>query len=232
MLYIKCTCPFCLNESFNISSCLGPIKQTKEVNIGEVIRKKILSTYGVVTCCKCSEVFIVFFDAHKDSYEEAKEALQNWEKAYYFRPIKIERTLPETEEAPIEEVYPKKVNSFLKTIHKLFKELPFLNSEEELFGHAVTIVNTVRSVLEYSLKYLEIGNEKDNLYQRIEKAYEEGFITRVIKDWAQIVRKWGNKAVHELEVTPEEAIEAYEFMKFMLYFLFKIPAEVEKHKLT
>ncbi len=229
MLYVECTCPFCFNQASNVVSCLGHIKQTEEKKMGGTI-KRIVSTYAVVTCCKCRELFIVFFKVFENFYNEARKSVESLERAFPLSPIEIEKTLPEPEEPPTEEVYPKKVNSFLKTIHKLFKELPFLNSEEELFGHSVTMVSTIRSVLEYSLKHLNIGNEGDSLYQRIEKAYEEGLITKVIKDWANIVRKWGNKAVHELEVSPEEALEAYEFMKFMLYFLYKVPAEVEKYR--
>ena len=230
MLCVKCVCPFCFNEAFNITFYLGHIKGSREEKVGG-IKRKVVSTYAVVSCCKCKEIFIVFFNVYESVYKEAKEVLQNGEKSYNLIPKNIEKTLPKAEKPPTEEAYPAKVNSLLKVIHKLFKELPYLNPEEELPGQTATIVNNIRSVLEYSLKYLNIGNEGDSLYQRIEKAYEEGYITKVIKDWAHIVRKWGNKAVHELEVSPEEALEAYEFMKFMLYFLFKVPAEVEKYRL-
>jgi len=222
MLKIKCTCPYCFNVG-SLAESLGPIRQSEEVNIGGV-KKRLVSTYAVVSCCKCHEVFVVFFKDYETLYKAAREALKNWEKSVYLRPT-VERTLPEPEEPPTEEVYPKKINRFLEIIHRHLKTAPDLKPED-----AAVIVSNVRSVLECSLKDLGIGEEGDKLYKRIEKAYEEGLITRVIKEWADIVRKWGNKAVHELEVSPEEALEAYEFMKFMLYFLYKVPAEVEKYK--
>ena len=220
MLSIGCTCPYCSNEGTTVE-CLGPIRETKEMEFRGTVKRRI-SSYAVVSCCKCGEVFIVFFEDWDTCYKEATACLKNWERTFPFRP-QIIKTLPEPEEAPTEEVYPEKVNKYLEIIHRHFKTTSSLNKED-----AAVIIATIRSVLEYSLKYLNIGNEEDSLYQRIEKAYKEGFITRAIKDWAHIVRKWGNKAVYELEVEPKEASEAYEFMKFMLYFLFKVPYEVKK----
>ena len=116
---------------------------------------------------------------------------------------------------------------------------PFCNTEgkHRVIGLIVELHRTsnysvavmcARVILEYTLKDLEIGTDNDNLYDRIQEAYKREIITKPVADWAHIVRKFGNIAIHEVEATETEAREVKEFVKIFLDLVYRIPYEISK----
>lgn len=210
MIHFKSTCPYCLNEAFNFLVFLGPCKP---------VSAKVSETYGTISCCKCGKVFIAYFNVLEGEYQRAKEAINSLERSFYFN-TEVLQYVPEPEKPYTHEAFPEKVNHFLKELHTL----QFCSQEPAL------IVTTVRSLIEYVLKDLNIGSERASLYERIQEALKQGLITRPVAEWAHIVRKWGNLAVHEITATPSEAKEAIEFFKLLIDLLYKIPFEIKKFK--
>jgi hypothetical protein len=66
------------------------------------------------------------------------------------------------------------------------------------------------------------------LVQRIDALRDAGVITRDLADWAHSLRLDRNESVHELEATPERAIEYVEFIKFVLEAAFALPARLKR----
>ena len=111
--------------------------------------------------------------------------------------------------------------SFPDKVKSLIKELYATRD-------ANVAVMCARVILEYTLKDIGIGTEKDPLYERIQKAYEEQIITKPVADWAHIIRKFGNVAIHDVEATEVEASEVKEFTKIFLDLVYRIPYEISK----
>lgn len=88
------------------------------------------------------------------------------------------------------------------------------------------IIAGCRCVLEASARAL--GGEGKVLYQRIEDLHHKGVIPTVLKDWAAIIRRFGNEATHEMAGTPDEAKELVEFTKVFLQFSFELPDTISK----
>ena len=86
------------------------------------------------------------------------------------------------------------------------------------------IISGCRMVLEASVK--ELGGNGKNLYACIEDLHSKGIITTSLKEWASIIRKFGNEATHEMKGEPEEARELVDFTKVFLQFTFELPATI------
>jgi len=90
--------------------------------------------------------------------------------------------------------------------------------------HPAMIIAGCRSVLEASVDRM---NAKGNtLFEKIEYLFKEGIIPKPIAEWCHIIRKFGNKAVHEIQATREEAEEIVELTRFFLIYVFELPAKV------
>jgi len=112
-------------------------------------------------------------------------------------------------------------SSFPKKVKELIKALYSTSNPN------ITVM-CARVILEYTLKDLGIGTDNDPLYERIQKAYEKKLITKPVADWAHIVRKFGNVAIHDVEATYIEAAEVKEFIKIFLDLVYRIPYEISK----
>lgn len=86
-----------------------------------------------------------------------------------------------------------------------------------------------RRALEISTKEMAPEHIKLSLYQRIEKLADAGKLTPSLKEWAHDLRLLGNDALHEIDgVTEEEATQAHELTRFVLIYLYTLPAQVEQ----
>src|SRR5690606_25699971 len=84
-----------------------------------------------------------------------------------------------------------------------------------------------RRALEIATKEMAPDHAALTLYKRIEKLAEIGKLTESLKDWAHDLRLVGNGAVHEIEGLEEaEAIQAHELTRFILIYLYTLPAQV------
>ncbi|EEU2709897.1 DUF4145 domain-containing protein [Escherichia coli] len=95
-------------------------------------------------------------------------------------------------------------------------------------GHYDLPVILCRKALDISTKQI-LGNEagKESLSQRITMIYGKGLISEQMKEWADIIRLDGNKAVHTNEAfTPDEASQILSFTEMFLVYAFTLPAMV------
>jgi len=208
VVQLKCFCPECGAEGHHIVSCLGHIEKEEQLRGISTVR-----TFALVNCCNCKKRFIAEFDVRTSLYNDARSELSNpySQKSIVLLGTNI-ATVPPPKEPYTHPAFPDKVSDF------------FVKIQRET--HTITKVALVRAALELALK--ELGIEASNLYEAIQEAFKQGLITKSVAEWAHIVRKWGNKALHELEASEAEAQEAEEFLKIFLGLVFRIPYEVEK----
>lgn len=84
-----------------------------------------------------------------------------------------------------------------------------------------------RRALEIATKGMAPEHASLTLYKRIEKLAEGGKLTESLKDWAHDLRLVGNDAVHEIDgVEEQEATQAHELTRFILIYLYTLPAQV------
>ncbi|OMH39934.1 DUF4145 domain-containing protein [Desulfurobacterium indicum] len=207
MVQLKCVCPECKTESHHFVVYLGHVENEKV--LWEI---PVVETFALVLCCKCKSKFIANFTVRKSLYNEAKEVIKDLysQKAVNLLASELS-TIPEPKEPYSHPSFP----------HKVAKFFTKLQQEED----PVIKLGIARAVLEVALN--EVGAEGKTLYEKIQDVYEKRLITASLAEWSHIVRKFGNKALHELEAETEEAKEVENFCKFFLDLLFRIPAEIE-----
>lgn len=105
----------------------------------------------------------------------------------------------------------------------------FIQAEAAIKGrHWESAAAMDRRALEIATKEMAPEHGKLNLYQRIEKLAEAKKLTDSLKEWAHDLRIVGNDAVHEIDgVEEKEAIQAHELTRFILIYLYTLPAQVE-----
>jgi len=82
--------------------------------------------------------------------------------------------------------------------------------------------------MELALKSFSPDIEAWKIEKRIDRMAAENRITRELQTWAHELRLDGNEAVHgEDEATAEIADQMHEFCKFLLIYLYTLPAQVE-----
>lgn len=92
------------------------------------------------------------------------------------------------------------------------------------------IISGCRDVLDAAVRKLGGGKECDALYDRIEDLFKKNLITESLKDWANIIRKIGNKATHEMLGDQNEARELVDFTKYFLQYTFELPLTIQEKK--
>lgn len=86
-----------------------------------------------------------------------------------------------------------------------------------------------RRTLELALKDLSPDIEAWKLEKRIDKMAAAGLLTKDLQDWAHHLRIDGNDAAHEGEDgSKETAIQLRELTRFILMYLYSLPAQVKK----
>lgn len=86
-----------------------------------------------------------------------------------------------------------------------------------------------RRALEISTKEMAPEHVDLSLYKRIEKLAEAGKLTPSLKEWAHDLRIVGNGALHEIDgLTEDEATQTHELARFILTYLYTLPAQVEE----
>jgi Domain of unknown function (DUF4145) len=78
------------------------------------------------------------------------------------------------------------------------------------------------------------GLERGTVYERIKEAVSRGILTRDMADWCHEVRLGSNRPRHadkdRPHTTPEEAMQAVEFVTVLGDVLFVLPARIERGK--
>ncbi len=157
---------------------------------------------------------MVIFKTYTSYHERAFKIVSSEDEEFRIEPIQF-KTFPEPKRAFTNTVFPDVVNNLIE--------------EAEFSKNPAVKAMVCRSIIEYALKDKYIGTEKDNLVNRINKAYEIGMITKPVAEWAHIFRKIGNKAVHEISISEKEANEFLAFVKIFLELVYIIPSKVEEY---
>ena len=200
-------------KSFKCPRC-GFYVSAKALGGGAPFKDEISGKYVLTVvfwCPQCDKNFFaeVFVEAPNE-----EEALK------YYSPEKLAKS--------VAKVYPKRdiysCPAVPEKIDTLFRHVQAPMTEPE--WHPALVIVGCRSVLEAAVS--ELGAEGNNLFEKIEFLHKEGILPRAITEWCHVIRKFGNKAAHEIEATREEAEEIVELTKFFLIYAFELPARVEE----
>jgi hypothetical protein len=98
-----------------------------------------------------------------------------------------------------------------------------------LAGHWDAASSMYRKAMELALKAFSPDIEAWQIGKRIDQMAAENRITPELKTWAHELRLDGNDAVHGDEETTEEAVKnMHDFCKFLLIYLYTLPAQVAR----
>lgn len=108
----------------------------------------------------------------------------------------------------------------------------FFQAAASLRGqHFDAACSMYRKTMELALKAFSPDIEAWKIEKRIDRLAKENRITPEIQAWAHELRLDGNDAVHsDTEATEEMASQMHELCKFLLIYLYTLPAQVEVAK--
>lgn len=170
-------------------------------------------------CVSCLHPVMAELGVSREELNALKECVTDErERIYDGPPPKIRRLLPEPKAIYSHPSLPEEVRDLFTDLQDMVrqKKSPSL------------IVAGCRSVLEGAIRRLE--GEGDGLRERIRYCRKNGIISKVIGDWAEEINLEGNKAIHELAATSEDAEEMVEFTKIFLQYVFELPARIKEKK--
>ena len=112
-------------------------------------------------------------------------------------------------------------------VAKAFKQA----AESRSAGHFDAACSMYRRAMELALKVFSPDIEAWKLEKRIDKMAAENRITKDLQSWAHELRLDGNDALHgDKEATGEMAGQMHGLCKFLLIYLYTLPAQVEAAK--
>lgn len=95
-------------------------------------------------------------------------------------------------------------------------------------GHLDAACAMYRKAMELSLKAFSPDIDLWKIEKRIDRMAAENRITPELQAWAHELRLDGNEAVHgDDEATVEMTDQMHEFCRFLLIYLYSLPAQVE-----
>ncbi len=111
-------------------------------------------------------------------------------------------------------------------------ERAFVDATNTLAAPTASVIMT-RRVIEQTMKDQTPELNNLALFDRIEAVAESGHIPKTMCEWAHHIRTIGNMAAHgDSENTREEAIEALEFCRYLLLYLYSIPKRISQARLA
>ncbi len=217
MLQAVTKCPHCSNEGTFDFYAVPYVEHVKFTNLPGGKQVEVVRIRGIASCCKCREPTLIEAEIFRNEWEVFKNYIDKRE-VYRIQQFRITRKFPEPKEPYSHPSIPEKIRKLFSDVQKLLKtaETPAL------------VVGACRSVLDAATK--ELGAREGNLYERIEELYKQHIITEPVKEWAHILRRYGNKAIHEIEASYEDAEELVEFTKLFLIITFELPARINEKK--
>lgn len=218
MLQAVIKCPHCGNEGTFDFYGIPFVRHAKFTKLPNGREVEVLLVRGIAVCCKCEEPALIEAHVFRNEWDVYEKHI-NTRELYRISNFRIVRVLPQPKEPYTHPAIPEKARELLRDV----QELLFQRKSPSL------IIGGCRSILEVALK--ELRAEGESLYEKIEDLYRRHVITEPLRDWSHIVRKLGNKAIHEVEASIEEAEELVEFTKLFLVMTFELPARIsEKRK--
>lgn len=228
MYLLKILCPHCkqnqmlkfFGASEYIADCTPSELEKEQINNPTFIdhkQQKLSHFIAAGTCINCGRPVMIELEIDRDYLFALREYIANPEHKYNGPDPKILKTWPEQVPLYTHPSLPEEVNNYFLVLQKI---LPLLST-----APAIAIA-TSRNILQKSLDYL--GAQGKTLYNQIEYLADKGIISNVLKDWAHVIREFGNAATHESKGSFEEAKEMVEFTKIFLQYTFELPDRINK----
>ncbi|MBQ7607484.1 MAG: DUF4145 domain-containing protein [Desulfovibrionaceae bacterium] len=226
MLYFEGTCPHCHSDkgflAFGLSMyTIGEYDYShntlEERKILEEKRKHNPQTLFSLAgeCLSCHTPVVATCAASLNIRDEIKQCIQVADK-----------TLDPLRRPDVLQIFPQPAQPYAHpslpdNVRESFIDLQSMVFEKK---RPPFIIMGCRAVLEAAVRNL--GGDGNNLYERIQDLRENGAITKSLADWANIIRRVGNEAAHELAGSVEDARELVDFTKIFLQFTYELPATI------
>lgn len=228
MFYFDGTCPHCMSDrGFTCFGCSEYVIKdydysTTPVSDRRILEEKrkgnLLTQFSLAGLCQnCHQPVVAVCTASQRQLEAIRPCIGQTDRTTQTR-VQIQAIFPQP--TPLYS-HP----SLPEDLSKAFKDV------QDMAREGITpafIIGGCRAVLENALS--KLGGAGDSLYAQIQDLRQKGLITATLEDWASIIRKTGNRALHEMKGTPEEAVELVNFTKVFLQFTFELPAEIARLK--
>ncbi|MDK9429962.1 DUF4145 domain-containing protein [Gallibacterium anatis] len=183
----------------------------------------------LATCNTCSSAIIGDLEVQDDSYSKEKlnriRSLLQRENNYNLHELPDGRLIQfypnNTKTAEIPEHLPNSVKEELLTAEDLFLQVKAKPHFVKASG------NAYRSTLERALCELAENDSRAKLNKRIEKLFEEGKLTKDLKNFALHIRTLSAEASHTYnDFTLDELEELRLFSQLFLQYTFTLPAMI------
>ncbi len=228
MFYVNATCPNCMNTGHFNMLWIGEYKVVgrKRIDGRDISHPAledgtpaddIVKAYGCGSCPQCQQPVLIIFTAFKKKFEKIKESAGTMKQS---APARVD----------VIEVHPSAPKPFTHpALPGKVQEL-FVSLQEMRDGkvYPPLIVGGCRSALEAALDALNAQGNR--IIDKINDLKDKGVITAVLADWANQIRLHGNKAVHEIQASEQEAEELVEFTKVFLEYCFVLPYRISQLK--
>ncbi len=217
MLQAVIECPHCGNKgSFDFYG-IPYVEHLENVTLPNGEQTALLKIRGIAVCCKCKEPALIEAKVFRNEWEIFRTHVEDRE-LYRIRNFQIIRVFPNPKKPYSHPSIPEKIRELFADVQELLRQR----------RNPALIIGACRSILDVATK--ELGAKEGSLYERIEELYKSHVITKPLKDWAHILRRYGNKAIHEIEADYKEAEELVEFTKLFLIMTFELPARIEEKR--
>jgi hypothetical protein len=179
------------------------------------------TAWVTISCTHCNKPSVAEISFKHDlvySYKELTELLSD--TCYKVINADVIRLLPDPPKPYSHIAIPEKIGTAFNMLQRDL--INPLNQSPPL------IIAGCRMVLDVVIK--DKGGVGKNLKEQIDSLAMAGIVAGVLKDWAHQLRSEGNKAVHELEGSKEEADDLVKFVRFLLQYLYELPYEVDSSR--
>jgi hypothetical protein len=208
-------------ESYKHEDIIDKTKSTplKPAFIGNLWKYTARVMVSCITFKHPSVAMIEFNYKHLYDDKQVKQLLDN----SHFDSIKAKliQLWPEPPKPYCHISVPEKVRAAFATLQRTYRNP--LNEAPSI------IIGGCRLVLDVVIQ--DKGGVGHDLKTQIDSLADKGIVAGVLRDWAHQLRYVGNKAVHELEGTKEEADDLVKFLGFLLMYLYELPYEIDRARL-
>jgi len=225
MFYFPADCPTCRRPQTFVVTSIGEYRVLDEKRVvpvqhfvpGKPAKQvSLMSTYGSGTCPNCRQPVLFVFKITFEQFKKANEAIQR-NRQYTVNNAELIATYPSQVEYHVHKAYP-------ENLKKPFIDLQIILDQDR---SPAIIVAGCRMVLESAVNDLDAQGK--NLWGKIENLVSQGVLSALLGEWAHLIRKEGNRAVHDFDATEKEAKEIVEFTRIFLDYAYVLPFRIKKH---
>ena len=229
MNYISFNCPTCKkHDNLNIHAAneykIFSKKEIKEAknNLRKhgihsttkiIDQNDIIKSFCTGLCKTCGQPVFIIFTTEYRTFDMLRRDSKNEFNNFSDR-IDIVSIFPEAPKPYFHDSIPKNIIEKFEAAFKVHNQ----GIDPNL------VITACRGVLELILN--DLGASGNRIVDKIEDLFNKNIISETLKDWSHQIRLDGNKGVHEMNCTEEDAEQVMEFTKILLEYVYVLPAKI------